>query len=172
MLFIACAWLSPACGDDGGPSGAPTQDAQVPDAQISDAAPDTMPDTMPDAQISDAASAVDAASFSYAADIEPIWLNRCFPCHIGDMANRFPRLDMGRELLVGQLSQQLTTLEMVAPGDVAGSYLWIKLNDEQGQLNTTAPMPPPNLGGTFAPLSDGELGRIRAWIASGGDDTW
>jgi hypothetical protein len=161
LLRILLCIALPGCGDDG------NGDTLIVDAAAPDAAIDAARD-VPDAGID--ATAVRA----YADDIQPIWINRCMPCHVGEGEGMplTPRLEMGRGALVDQPSGQVTTLDLIEPGMPEASYLWLKLNAEHVALSTTNPMPPPVLGGTFEPIPASERERIRAWIAAGAGATW
>ena len=63
--------------------------------------------------------------------------------------------------LIDVLSIQVTTKARVAPGDVAASYLYDKLTDQNIALGTT---PMPQIG---FPLCDAKILAVEAWIAEG-----
>jgi hypothetical protein len=161
LLFVALS----GCGD-GGAGDPPAVDA------ASDAA---APDATSDAGQDGLDAGVDAAvTRTYEKDIEPIWINRCQPCHVGegDVEPSEPRLENGREVLVDRPSGQVTSLDLIEPGMPEASYLWLKLNNQHTGLSTTNAMPPPTLGTTFEPIPASERERIRAWIAAGAGAEW
>jgi hypothetical protein len=162
LRVLLCVTLS---GCDGG---GPGNMAPGPlDAAAADAAMDAG-QVVPDA-------GVDAAVIrTYDDDIEPIWINRCQPCHVGegDVEPSEPRLEMGREVLVDRPSGQVTAIDLIEPGMPEASYLWLKLNNQHTTLSTTNAMPPPTLGNTFEPIPASERERIRAWIAAGAGASW
>jgi predicted small lipoprotein YifL len=154
LHILLCVALT-GCGDDG--------TVGTPPATVDAAAPDAAVD-----------AGIDATTVrTYAGDIQPIWTNRCMPCHIEDEARPLlPRLAMGRVALVNQPSRQVTTLDLIEPGAPNASYLWLKLINEHKTLSSTEPMPPAALGGTFEPIPASELEVIRAWIVAGAGTTW
>ena len=153
-LALGSATAALAGCDDASSGPGETVDAAPADAASPDAAP------------------ADAAVRSYESDIAPIWQLHCMPCHGPDERFDLLRLDIGRENLVEQSSQQVIEWLLVSPGDPEASYLWLKIEGRQDELNTSFPMPPPNLGGTFEPIPASERERIRAWIEAGAGDTW
>lgn len=163
LRILLCVAL-PGCGDDGAGNAPPDAPGG---SGVDAAAPDALDAAMD--------AGVDAAVVrTYEDDIQPIWINRCMPCHVGEGEGMpiLPRLEDGREVLVDRPSGQVTTLDLVEPGMPEASYLWLKLNGEHGTLSTTNPMPPPTLGGTFEPIPASERERIRAWIIAGASATW
>jgi hypothetical protein len=165
LLHVLLCIALPACGDD--TSDPPVAvDAAAPDAAIDagPVVPDAGPDAGPDA----------AVIHTYEGDIQPIWLNRCTPCHVGDSEDLQPSplLETGHEALVDQPSGQVTSFDLIEPGMPEASYLWLKINNQHSALSTTNAMPPPVLGGTFEPIPASERERIRAWIAAGAGATW
>ena len=94
----------------------------------------------------------------YAADVEPIWLDRCDGCHTGGGMSGGLVLDQGADLLVGVPSSEAPDVLLVAPGDLGASWLWLKLAGEQ---TTGSAMP------QGSPLSAGDLGTIQNWIEEG-----
>ena len=93
----------------------------------------------------------------YAADVQPIWDDACAGCHIG-AAQGGLALDQGASVLVGVPSTEAPDVLLVAPADLGGSYLWLKLTGEQ---TAGSAMP---LGSA---LDDGDLGTVQNWIEGG-----
>ena len=93
----------------------------------------------------------------YAADVQPIWDDACAGCHIG-AAQGDLALDQGAAALVGVPSTEAPDVVLVAPSDLDGSYLWLKLTGEQ---TVGSAMP---LGSA---LDDADLGTVQNWIEEG-----
>lgn len=85
----------------------------------------------------------------------------CTACHAGAAAPRGLRLDATNSfaLLVGVASSEVPSLQRVAPGDAANSYLIHKL---EGHQAVGARMP---LGGPY--LDAQSINLIRQWINNG-----
>jgi len=85
----------------------------------------------------------------------------CATCHVGATAPLGLRLDAANSyaLLVGVASQQVSSLQRVAPGNPNNSYLIRKL---EGTASVGGRMP---LGGT--PLPQADIDVIRQWITDG-----
>ncbi len=86
-------------------------------------------------------------------------------CHAGDPPLAWPQLDGGVawDRLVGVASQQAPALPLVAPYDVAGSYLVLKLRGSAADAGGVATPMPVN----DAALDEGDISSIEAWIANG-----
>ena len=93
----------------------------------------------------------------YTADVQPIWDDACAVCHIG-AAQGGLALDQGAAALVGVPSTEAPDVVLVAPSDLDGSYLWLKLTGEQ---TAGSAMP---LGSA---LDDADLGTVQNWIEEG-----
>lgn len=101
---------------------------------------------------------------SYRDHVEPLVLERCLSCHTIDEPKAELVLEPGRgyDRLVGKPSVQVPSLQLVAPGDPAGSYLWRKLD---GTASVGEGMPRTLFGARRLP--DRELERFRIWIEDG-----
>jgi len=101
---------------------------------------------------------------SYSRKIEPLLGKRCGTCHTADDPDGKLVLDPGKgyEQMVGRASTQAPALAIVAPGDVAGSYLWQKLENTS---TIGRGMPRTLFGSRKLPESEREL--IRRWIEEG-----
>ena len=64
--------------------------------------------------------------------------------------------------LVGVKSMQLTTMDLVSPGNLNDSYLWHKVNDTQAEVGGEGLIMPPTI-----PLNADELLILERWIAAG-----
>ncbi len=103
-------------------------------------------------------------ALSYAEHVEPVVLRRCVGCHTADEAEAGLVLEEGRgwAAMVDVPSTQVPGLLMVAPGDLADSYLWRKL---EGRAVVGRGMPRTLLGWKRLPPS--ELEAFRRWIEDG-----
>ncbi len=105
----------------------------------------------------------DTVAGSHAVDIQPIWDADCTLCHGSRTASG--DLDLsgnGYDDLVNVASGQLSSMDRVAPGDTATSYLWHKLRGthlDVGGSGTAMPK--------AAPLSAADLATIEGWILGG-----
>ena len=93
-----------------------------------------------------------AGEVDYLRDIKPILAERCFACHGALKQEAELRVDTVALMISGSNAGPV-----IEPGDLEESYLLAVLTGEAGFT-----MPPEG-----KPLSDEEIGRIRAWIASG-----
>jgi hypothetical protein len=101
---------------------------------------------------------------SYAAHLEPLILKRCLGCHTAERPEAELVLEQGRgyEQMVGRSSVQAPELMIVAQGDVASSYLWMKLDHRPVKGKGM----PRTLTGTER-LPAPELQLIHRWIEDG-----
>ncbi len=99
----------------------------------------------------------------YAALVEPILAANC-SCHrAGSPAGLSLACGEGYDDLVEVASSEAAPLARVIPGNLAQSYLWLKLtNQHLGAGGSGARMPLNEL-----PLSRDDLATIRAWIEAG-----
>ena len=106
----------------------------------------------------------DGASVSYREHLEPLVLKRCLDCHTAEepKANLVFEQGGGYAQLVGRASTQVPTLNLVTPGDLENSYLWLKL-DQRAAVGEG--MPRSFLGAKRLPPA--ELARFRRWIEDG-----
>ncbi len=106
---------------------------------------------------------------SFAADIQPIFNNRCIFCHsVGGLADlRGIQLKLTEgvsyDLLVDQASVQNADLTIVVPGDAQASLVFLKVSSDSPPVGARMPL-------AGAPLPANELGLIRDWINQGALD--
>ena len=106
----------------------------------------------------------DGQEASYRDHVEPVVIDRCLSCHTADEPKAELVLEPGQgyDQLVGRASVQVPAMQLVVPGDPAGSYLWRKLD---GTAAVGEGMPR-TLFGTRR-LPEPELDRLRRWIEDG-----
>jgi hypothetical protein len=105
---------------------------------------------------------------SYAADIQPIWEDNCTTgCHMPMGTAMFLDLSGGDSYdnLVGSLSGQATTMQLVEADSAANSYLIAKLRGTQTDAGGTGGRMP--LGTGAAPLPEATIALIEQWIDEG-----
>ena len=94
-------------------------------------------------------------AISYSRDVRPLLMTRCFGCHQGARSEGGYLMTDPATLMAGGDSG----LAAIVPGNVDESYLVEMITpDGQGQ----AQMPPDQ-----PPLTAGEIGKVRQWIAEG-----
>jgi hypothetical protein len=109
----------------------------------------------------------DGDALSYAADIQPIWDDGCTTgCHEAGGIAMF--LDLSGDSygnIVGTLSGQATTLQLIEAGNAADSYLIAKLRNTQAAVGGSGgPMP----GGVDpVPLPEATIAMIEQWANEG-----
>jgi hypothetical protein len=101
---------------------------------------------------------------SYAADVEPLVLERCLACHEVEepKARLVLEAGVGYHQMVGRASTQVEDLLIVAPGDPEASYLWHKLDFTAAEGQG---MPRTAFGARRLPPD--ELALFRRWIEAG-----
>lgn len=87
-----------------------------------------------------------------ASEVRAVFAGKCAGCHGPGLPK--PRGRFGYVLDLGRMA---ANPKMVVPFDPEGSKLWVLVRDEE--------MPPE--GHPAGPLSPGEKGAVRAWIAAG-----
>ncbi len=87
--------------------------------------------------------------------VRSILSDKCFLCHGPDEGNR--QADLRLDVRAAAISAGA-----VAPGDVAGSQMWQRINETDAELV----MPPPETGKT---LTQRERELLRQWIAQGAE---
>ncbi len=118
-----------------------------------------------DTESSTGSTSTSGGPVDYVADIQPIWDSRCVVgCHTpgGSKAAIPLDPDVSYDTLVGKPSVQLPSMNMVEPGDLDTSYLWHKLNKQQGDVGGSGSSMP--LGGM---LPADELAKVETWIKDG-----
>lgn len=107
-------------------------------------------------------------ALSYAADIQPIWEDNCTAgCHMpGGTAAMVLDLSTADsyDSLVGSLSGQATTMELVEAGSSANSYLVAKLRGTQTAAGGTGGQMPLGMSG---PLPEATIALIEQWVDDG-----
>lgn len=96
-------------------------------------------------------------TIDFSEHIEPIFRARCYSCHAGDAQEAGLRLDLRDRALQGGDSGAA-----IMPGDAHGSPLLLRV----AAVGDLGRMPPEGEG---RPLSDEEVGRLRAWIEQGAE---
>lgn len=71
--------------------------------------------------------------------------------------------DGAYDVLVGVPSNDVPTMARVEPGDPEASYLYLKINDRQGEVGGFGDRMPP----TGFALPDDDIALIREWIEDG-----
>jgi hypothetical protein len=101
---------------------------------------------------------------TYAEHLEPLVIARCLECHTTEEpeAKLVLELGAGYGQMVGRASTQVPERLIVAPGDLAGSYLWDKLIHD---VEIGRGMPRTVVGSIELP--DEELALYRRWIEGG-----
>jgi hypothetical protein len=101
---------------------------------------------------------------SYAVHLEPVVLKRCLSCHTAEEPKAGLVLEAGRgwQSLVGLSSAQVPAMQLVEPGSLEESYLWLKL-DHAAPVGDG--MPQTLFGAKRLPAA--ELERFRRWITDG-----
>ena len=98
----------------------------------------------------------------YAADIAPVFARNCAPCHVDGGRSGGLNLDRGPEALVGVASDQLPSMDLVAPGSSDDSYLWHKLDGTHRAVGGSGDAMPD--GGD---LTNRQLNDVERWIDEG-----
>jgi hypothetical protein len=101
---------------------------------------------------------------SYSKHLEPLVLAHCLGCHGADEPKARLVLEEGKGYgnLVGRRSVQVATMMLVEPGNLDGSYLWLKL---QHRAPEGKGMPRTSTG--VKKLRPAELDLYRRWIEGG-----
>lgn len=99
------------------------------------------------------------ASVQFNRDIRPILSENCFACHGPDAAKRMTSFRLDNEL--GPETTLSGGRKAIVPGDPASSELFLRVSAS----DRTRRMPPAAMG--HDPLTDGEIGLLRQWIAEG-----
>jgi hypothetical protein len=102
---------------------------------------------------------------SYARDVEPIFVKECTDCHGVKHPKKGLVLEKGEGYghMVGVKSQEMPAMDLVKPGDPAGSYLWLKLAHTATQGKG---MPRSMLFGSRK-LPQEQLDVVQRWIRDG-----
>ena len=98
---------------------------------------------------------------TYAADIQPLFANSCYPCH--SHKTHKPKGNLLLDSLAGVLKGGEDGPVVVA-GDSAKSAMVIQVS-HQGDPDDY--MPPPKNKANIGPLTKEQIGLIRAWIDQG-----
>jgi uncharacterized cupin superfamily protein len=105
----------------------------------------------------------DSFTYTYVADVEPIFLANCDGCHLSGSSSGGFNMDNGVSDHVDVASNDVPTMDRFEPGDPSNSYIWHKLNDTQGTVGGNGQQMP--FGGPF--LSAANLSLIETWITEG-----
>lgn len=146
LVLVGAVFGGCAADDAGEDTGAGTE-------ETSTSAPDASTSTGP-------AGEAGATVLSHDEVIQPIWTASCalVGCHNGGYP---PDLNPGAayDAIVNARSGGLPPFVLVTPGDVLGSYLYLKVTAGEGIVGTI--MPPTGA------LSTAELALIERWIVEG-----
>ncbi len=165
-LFVA-ALLAGGCGDSGGGSETGNTEASTGANTDGTGTTDDATTTTADSSTSDTPTTTGPGAVSYAADIQPIWDARCtLACHEPSGSGFLTTgLDMtaavSYEQLVDVMSTGVPSMVRIAPGDLAGSYLWHKLKNTQVDAGGGGGQMP--AGG----LPADQVALIESWIEAG-----
>ncbi len=113
------------------------------------------------------AARAEAAAPSLKTDVQPIFDMACADCH--GVKHQRAKLNLSpatiKEQLVNHASDEVPQMLRVKPGDLDGSYLWLKLQNK-------APKGKGMPRGIFSSkrLPDAQLEVIRKWIEAGAPD--
>ena len=118
---------------------------------------------IPDDGLDQDCDGVDATSgytYSYAADIEPLWQDVCITCH-----NSIMNLTTGQsyDAMVNVRSTQVAALYTVLAGDPSRSYLLNKLRGTHLDVGGRGDQMPP--GGPY--WDEATIQMVETWIAEG-----
>jgi hypothetical protein len=104
------------------------------------------------------------SAVSYAGHLEPLVIAHCLACHDREDPKGELVLDPGEGYgqLVGRKSTQVPALDLVAPGDLEGSYLWHKIEHRPREGKGM----PRTLTGVKK-LRPAEIDLYRRWIEGG-----
>jgi hypothetical protein len=105
----------------------------------------------------------DARQYSYARDVEPIFLKACLDCHDSDSPKKDLDLSKGKgyKAMLDVKSQEVA-MPLLKAGDPAGSFLWLKLT----HTATEGKGMPRTLFGAKK-LHAEQLDLIKSWIIAG-----
>lgn len=169
-LVVAAIVLVGACGDSGGGTDSgDTEAATTGTGGASDVTATTGagPTTADGSSSGDEPTTTGSAAASYTADIQPIWDARCvMACHEpGGSGFLTTGLDLSPAVSYAQLVDVMSTgapsLARVAPGELAGSYLWHKVKNTQVDAGGGGGQMP--AGG----LPDDQVAKLESWIEGG-----
>lgn len=101
---------------------------------------------------------------SYRRHLEPLVVAHCLGCHTAEEPKARLVLEEGAGYgqLVGRRSVQAPEMALVAPGDIDGSYLWLKL-EHRAPEGKGMPRTPTGV----KKLRAAELELYRRWIEDG-----
>lgn len=100
--------------------------------------------------------------FTHDRDLQPIWTERCAPCHVGGSSFGLLWLDEGFawENIVEAPAQQQPKMLRIDPGSPETSYLWRKLNGTHLEVGGYGERIPVN-------LDPDQMAMIETWILEG-----
>ncbi len=113
-----------------------------------------------------AAGAPGVAPVSYAGEVQPLFELAC-NCHTGPnyMTLGAPfslEASVAYGNIVSAPSQQVPAMQLVVPGSLNDSYLWLKVNGTQAEVSGGGQIMPPGV-----PLNEMERDLVGRWIVSG-----
>ena len=106
---------------------------------------------------------VGSERYSHDADIQSIWNAECgAACHLGSSSSGGISLQDGYTSMVGVASKDIPSMALVEPGDLDGSYLWLKLNNTHLSAGGSGGIMPKS-----GALPSSDLAIIETWILEG-----
>jgi hypothetical protein len=99
---------------------------------------------------------------TWSGDIEPMLLDACVPCHVGQATGGLA-VDQGTAALVGVPSFEAPDVALIAPGEPGASYLYLKCTDQQDTVGGSGAVMPPG----SQQLTDEQLALLASWILAG-----
>ena len=107
-------------------------------------------------------------SVSFSQNIQPIYTQRCAysGCHVAPAPAEGLDLAAGvsYDATVNVPSRQDSSLDLIRPGSLSGSYLWLKIDPPSGQGLVQMPLGCPGIPPAGGCLTAMELAAIQQWI--------
>jgi hypothetical protein len=107
---------------------------------------------------------IEAYSYNYDDDIQPLWTSKCASCHIGSTSGGLDLTTSSDQINVA--SDDVGTMDRIEPGSTSNSYIWHKLNNTQSSVGGAGVQMPKGR----SPLSNSELTMVETWILEGAPD--
>jgi len=105
---------------------------------------------------------VGAETYTHDSDIQDIWDDSCGGCHLGTSTSGGLSLEDGYLEIVGVASNDISSMDLVAPGDPDSSYLWLKMNSTHTAAGGAGRVMP-----TSGALPSATRDIIETWILEG-----
>ena len=115
-----------------------------------------------------------SASVSYDQNVSPILVSRCAyaGCHVSPNPPNGLNLEAGVSYaaIVNVAADQRPAQDLVTPGDVNASYLWLKIAAAQGIAGGPMPVGCPGIPPAGGCLTDMQTAAINQWIVECAQD--